>query len=319
MAYRKRFLLSDESINTFGFWILLSGLDLTQAKKNCPLFYNHRTWEVPCGHVENIELKNGRLEGDIVIDGGNEIEKEYIRKIENGDIKGCSIGADPIEWSEDSKYLKPSQRRATLTKGLLFEVSLAPLPGNQNALALRNGTDMITLDAEKTMDFIPELKTKTNMEELAILLGMDKNSTALQLCNALKPILLKAANADALQKVVDEQLTEGLTEDQKKFYLELSKTDVNKALEYVKLSKAAAPAATDDAPVVTLQSKTEKLSDLIQKNKPAQLAADAEGKNTFDYLQKKNPVELGRIKAEEPDNYKALVADYGKGVRYTGK
>lgn len=316
MAFKKTFLLSDESINTYGWWILLSGVDLSAVQKNCPLYYDHRTWEIPLGHVENIRLQKDQLFGDIVIEGGNDAEREYIRKIENGDIKGCSLGIDPIEWSEDPDLIKQGQRRATLSKCCPFEVSITPLPANKNALALRNGNDFITLSADKSYDFIPDLKPQINMKKIAVLLGMAETATEDQLCEAVKGIQLKAGTVDSLQKTIEDTVTKDLPEAQKNFFLSLSKTNMTAALEFLKLSAAApaaaAPAAEAVAPVA---GKAVKIADLIQLKK-ADAEKTADGKDSFDYMQRHNSVELGRIKSEEPEKYQALVADYSKGVRY---
>ena len=325
MALKKTFVLSDESVNSYGFRILNAGMDLSAIQKNCPLYFNHQTWDIPCGHVENIRLKDDKILGDIIIEGGNELEKEFIRKIENGDIKGCSLGIDPKEWSDDPMMLSEGQTVPTLIKCQPYEVSLAPLPGNKNAMAMRNGNDMITLSAGKKYDFIPDLNTQTDMKELALLLGMNANSTELQLCDALRPILLKAKNADAMQKVIEENVTEGLTPEQKAFFVTLSKTNIADAMQFLTLNKTA-PATEGDkeqeaakAPVVEVK-KDVKVSDLIKTGaNAAALELAKDGKGSFDYLQRHNSVELQRIKSQEPEKFKELVADYAKGVRYTGK
>jgi hypothetical protein len=318
MAFRKRFCLSDESINTYGFWIKLSGMDLSGIQKNCPLYYEHRTWELPCGHVENIELKEGKVYGDIVIEGGNEIEREYIRKIENGDIKGCSFGIDPTEWSDSSEVLKQGQTRSTLTKCCPYEVSLAPLPGNKNALALKHKNDLITLAAEGKYDFIPGLNTQSNnMKEIAILLGMAETASEQTICAAVQALQSRAFYVDAMQKVIEDAVTADLPAEAKAFFVELSKTNMPGALQFLNLQKAAAPADAA-APVSTVVTKEVKLTDLIKKPEGA-VGLAAEGKNTFDYLQRHNTVELSRIRKDEPEKYDALVAEYSNGVRYTGK
>jgi hypothetical protein len=321
MALKKTFVLSDESINTYGFWILLSGMDLSGIQKNCPLYYEHRTWEIPCGHVENIRLKDGKLLGDVIIEGGNDVEKEYIRKIENGDIKGVSLGIDPIEWSEDPTLLKQGQTRATLSKSAPYELSLAPLPGNKNALGMRNGTDVITLSADKNYDFIPSIKTKPDMNKIALMLGLAADATEAQICDALKTVQLTAANANAMQKVIEDAVAADLEPEKKAFFVTLSKSNIGDAMKFLELNKK--PAALIAEPLLPEGEKKEavtlvkdkKVSELIQLGKNSADAA-ADGKDTFDYLQRHNTVELSRIRTAEPDKYAKLVADYAKGVRY---
>jgi len=313
MAFRKRFKLSDESINTYGWWIQLSGMDLTGMQKNAPLYYNHRTWEIPCGHVENIELKDGNVYGDIVIEGGNDIEREYIRKIENGDIKGCSLGIDPIEWSTDPVNIKQGQTMATLTKCCPYEVSLTPLPANKNALVLKHKNDIITLSTGVKYDFIPDLNLKKDMKKIAIQLGMADTATEEQICDALQKVQLKANSVDALHKVIEESIGgDDLPAEQKAFFVSLSKTDMPAALQFLNLSKKAAIVPLAE---LVVPAKVLTIAGLIKLGKEG-AEAEKEGKDSFDYLQKHNSVELGRIRASEPEKYKTLVAGYAEGVRY---
>lgn len=324
MAFKKTFVLSDESINTYGFRVLTDGINLDAAKKNCPAYFNHKTWEIPLGHWENLRKEGGKLLGDLVIEGANELEKDYIRKIENGDIKAASIGFDPMDWSSDDINLVQGQTSPTVMSCELFEASLAPLPGNKNALALKTAHGFLTLSNENRDNLIPTLKND-NMKEVAILLGMNPESTTQSICDALRPILLNANKVTVLENQVVELtkgMADGLPEKKKTFFLELSKTNLEGALQFLALSKEETPAddaaegttTATTAPVVALK-KDVKVSDLIKKN-AAQVELTADGKDSFDYLQKHNSVELQRIRKDEPEKYAQLVADYANGVRY---
>ncbi len=325
MAFKKTFVLSDESLNTYGFRVITDGINLDAAKKNCPAYFNHKTWEIPLGHWENLRKEGTKLLGDLVIEGANELEKDYIRKIENGDIKAASIGFDPMVWSSDDINLVRGQTYPTVMSCELFEASLAPLPGNKNALALKTTDGFLTLSNENRDNLIPTLK-KDNMKEVAILLGMNAESTAQSICDALRPILLNAKKVEGLEKTVQDLtkgMADGLPEKQKNFFLELSKTNMEGALQFLAMSKEETPAeeapetTTTTTPVVKL-TKEVTIASLIKKGAaPVEVAAD--GKDSFDYLQKHNSVELTRIRQDEPEKYTQLVADYAKGVRYEKK
>jgi hypothetical protein len=326
MAFKKTFVLSDESINTYGFRVITDGIKLDAAKKNCPAYFNHKTWEIPLGHWENLRKEDGKLLGDLIIEGANESEKEYIRKIENGDIKGASVGLDPLEWNNEPANLIQGQTGSTLMVSELFEASLAPLNGNKNALALKGKDGFVTLSNDNKENLIPTLKNE-NMKEVAILLGLNENSNVQALCDALRPIMLKADKVDGLEKTVQELtkgMADGLSEAKKNFFLELSKTNMEGALQFLKLSKAETPedenTEVEEVENATANKVTKnvKVTELIKKGNGAQ-AQEADGKNSFDYLQKHNSVELGRIRAEEPERYSQLAADYAKGVRYQPK
>ena len=65
MAFRKTFLVSDESVNTYGFATRTAGIRLENAKKNCPAFYEHDTDDVPLGHWENFKVELNKLYADL--------------------------------------------------------------------------------------------------------------------------------------------------------------------------------------------------------------------------------------------------------------
>lgn len=313
MAFKKTFVVSDESVNTYGFWIRTAGIKLSNAQANCPAYFNHQTWDIPLGHWENIREVNGELLADVVIEGANDREKEYIRKIENRDIKGASIGVDPLRWNSD--FIKEGQTAPALWESELFEISLAPLPGNKNALALKGKDGLITLSNDNKTSLIPDLNNKPDMKQIAQLLGLSENASESEIQNAIRLMMAEHKNALLMQRHIEAQAAEALNGDEEKaLFAELSKTNFENALSFLKLSKKpAATAAAQEAPVV----KDVKVSDLVQKGK-AQLSKPAagEGKDSLDYLQRHNPVELARIRKEEPEEYARLAKAYQSGVRY---
>lgn len=326
MAFKKRFEVSDESINTYGFWIRTAGVKLEQAQRNCPAYYNHATWEIPLGHWEDIAREGDKIYATIVIEGANDEERKYIRKIENGDIKGASGGFDPLKWSTEPFDIKDGQKSPTLVESELFEISLAPLPGNKNALALKSKDGFIKLSAENQSTIIPSLNTKPDMKQIAIKLGLSENATESEITAAIIKLMAENENAVAMRQHIEQNVAEVLdTEEKKQLFVELSKTNFKQALTFLNLNKkpsenatvAETPATAGTAAKV---EKNVKVSDLIQKNKAnlSKAGASADGKDSFDYLQKHNQVELARIRKEEPDTYQELATGYRNGIRYTG-
>lgn len=327
MAFKKTFVLSTEDLNTHGFWVRTSGVSLENAKKNLPAFYNHRTWEEPIGHWENPRVVDNEILADLVIEGADDREKMYIRKIENGDIKGASMGLDPFEWSEDPLALKQGQTRPTLEKSELYEGSITPLPANKASLALKKkqGSVIVLSDEGDLNNIIPNLKPQNDMKQIALKLGLSENATEQEILTKIIELSAKAANAEAMQKVIEEQVTEGLTEDQKAFFVSLSKTNFPEAMKFLSLNKKAE--AAEDAPeagTVAQQPaakvvKDVKVSTMLNRaNAAAASQPSNEGKETFDYLRKHNSAELARIRKDEPEKYAQLAKEYENGVRYKG-
>lgn len=329
MALRKTFVLSDESVNTYGFAVRTSGISLDNAKKNCPAYFNHETWDVPLGHWENLRFDGNKLLGDLVINGDNERERGYISKIESGDIKGASVGLDPIVWNSEPALLQQGQTRPWLDKSELYEASLAPLPGNKNALALKHSGSLIVLN-DGNKNIIPDLKIENEMKKIALKLGLNEDASEGEILNAIVAIQLKNAQADAFQKEVLKDAEKDLSEEQKGIFVELAKTSPVQALQFINLNKKADTAEDteegeegegeeDETPA---KKKTVKkdvtLKSLIKEGVALKRAGEPEGdKGCYDYLQKHNPQELARIHKEEPKKYAKLAADYGNGIRYT--
>lgn len=320
MAFKKRFKVSDESLNSYGFWVSTTGMDIVQAQRNCPAYFNHRTWEVPLGHWEDITKEaNGDVYATLVIDGATDEEKTYIRKIENGDLKGCSVGLDPVAWSADVLMQKMGQTRETLVQSVLFEISIAPLPGNSNALALRKG-NTIELTSDST-SFIPSLNI-TTMKAIALKLGLPENATEQQIIDQIATVQLAAKHAALMRAHIDKEAEKALSDDkEKQLFVTLSKSDVGAALEYLAIATGKAadkPEEKTSQQQGTQQQAPVRVTDLIKPGVQASRQPDEAGKDTFDYLQKHNPVELARIRREEYEKYLQLAKDYKNGVRYKG-
>lgn len=328
MGFKKTFLVSDQSVNSYGFATRTAGIRLDNAKKNCPCFYEHDTDDIPLGHWENFKVDGVKLYADLVIEGANEIEKTYIRKIQNGDIKGASIGADPITWNNDPQKLQQGQTMPWLEESDLFEISLTALPGNSNALALKKDGSIVRLNSSNTKLFIPQIKNEPDMKQIALKLGLHENATENEILNALVAVQLKAAHAEAMQKVIEDNVASQLEGEHKTFFVQLSKTNLAEAMTFLTLHKKVATEIEDTvettAPAGSAQTakviKNIPVSALLKKGANLkEVDEDAEGKNTFDYLQRHNTVELNRIRKEEPEKYAQLTKAYGEGVRYKGK
>ncbi|HUM50480.1 MAG TPA: hypothetical protein PK431_01650 [Chitinophagales bacterium] len=326
MAFRKTFTISDESLNTYGFWLLTSGAKLDNFKLNAPCFYDHQTYDLPVGHWENIRVEGTLLKADLVIDGKNEREIDIIRKIENGDIKGASVGFDPITLSEDEKYLKKGQRRPTAIEWEPFEASVTPLPANLGTLLLgdrKNGVQLrATQDGDNINQIIPTIlnqQKQLKMDKIAKALGLSADANESVILDALSIVLTKSAQTETLSKHVEELAKETLDEPEHKFFVELNKTNPAQALDFLKLNRkdvaaAEATVVVSEEGKVTPVTAVTKLSDVLAEVKKLGKLNNEEGaqddKTSYDYLQRHNPKELARIKNTDPDKFKELQDAY---------
>lgn len=211
---------------------------------------------LPIGLAYDLRKENGQLLAEIEFDQEDDFAKLIEGKVDRGFIKMCSAGLMPLTISEDPKHLLQGQKRATLAKSELFEISIADFGSNPNSLRLYDeNRQMVNLSAGGN-NLIPLVKQKTdnpninnNMEfiqKVAVLLGMqpetaeatvyaelqkkvDLAQTATSLetkYNALKDEV-KLSRENAIVALVDAQVDVKFTADKKEKYVKLGKdTDI---------------------------------------------------------------------------------------------
>lgn len=194
----KTFVLHDESINSYGFWMMTSGADLEQFKKNPIMLFNHiRNWRgtedeiLPIGHWENIRIDGDKILGDAVFDS-DDFSQKIAQKVDAGTLRMASMGVRVIEESEDPKYIKPGQRYATVLKWKAREASVVDIGSNDNALALYDDMgNLIELSASGTEIPLTKIQTQNNLEmkEVAKLLNLSEKANEQEFIEAINPIL----------------------------------------------------------------------------------------------------------------------------------
>jgi HK97 family phage prohead protease len=139
----KTFIVSDESVNAYGFRVLTSGIKLKSFKANPIMLFNHSSYSWgadvyngPIGRWENLKVEDGALKADSVFDVNDPKGKVIGDKVENDFLRAASIGFKILKVSEDPADMLPGQTRGTVTECELVEISVVDLPANKNALAL---------------------------------------------------------------------------------------------------------------------------------------------------------------------------------------
>jgi len=193
----KTFVLHDESLNSYGFWMLTAGADLSQFSKNPIMLFNHnRTWRgtedevLPIGHWENIRIEGDKILADAAFDS-DEFSQKIAKKVEEGTLRMASMGVKCIEESEDPKYIKPGQRYATVLKWKAREASVVDIGANDNALAMYDADDkLISLSADGASIPLKQLKSQNNteMKQVASLLKLKEGATEEEVIAAIKPL-----------------------------------------------------------------------------------------------------------------------------------
>lgn len=194
------FIVSDESLNKYGYRVLTDGIDLEEFKKNPVLFWNHHrsddftgnTDVMPIGRWENLRVEDGRLIAEAVIDQNDELGKKLISKLDQGFINAASIGIEVGGTSEKEADLIEGQSRPTITKSILQEISIVDIPANRNAMRLSFSGAMLNLNNKEDMEKLN--KELPKIEE-------DKVSAGIALLEFIKT--LGAALGGRLMELID--------------------------------------------------------------------------------------------------------------------
>jgi hypothetical protein len=312
----KSFILSDESINSYGFRVLTDGISLKQFKKNPVMLFNHRSWGEgytgPIGKWENIRVEDGKLMADPVFDDKDEFALKIKSKVEQGFIKGASMGFNVVETSTED--MLAGQTRSTVSKSIIYEASIVDLPGNANALALYDGSgNRIEMDAEKGIELslnkIFQTPQKIEMVKLKaatlVKLQLNENSTTEQLEAAVEATLTRAETAERelntfkdkakadhnlrCENLVNQAVVaKKITDAEKGQYLELAQ--VNFDLCEKTISKLPG---------------VKNINEQLKKDNP-DAAATGRSEWTLAMWTEKDPQGLMKLAQEKPEVYKSL-------------
>ena len=171
-----RFVANDqEQKNSYGFYVLTSGISLARFVKNPVMLDGHFI----SNHAVLGKWTDTKKEGNLLtmlpeFDTEDEGANKIAGKVERGFIKGCSMGIiwhpDDLEWIGD---------KLVLTKCELYEVSIVAVPSNQNAIHLYNSELQLLGDDEvKTMlslipnEFENEIDNKPSMKKAVLSLAV---------------------------------------------------------------------------------------------------------------------------------------------------
>ena len=249
---KKRFVLNDETVkNTYGFRVLTAGINLTRFNDNPVCLNNHsNSTKDVLGEWISLETKDGQLTAEPDFDTEDVDGKEVVRKVENGKIKGCSIG---IIINPDKMLLVDGE--LILSECELLEASIVAVPSNSKAIVLYS-SEGVMLDES-------EVKT--------LCLSVDKTNPTNNIDFNMKKILLSSMAFTALGFAQNTQSVE--EPELEKAVLDLKAAADQSASELVKAK--AELKAYQDAEKITNAQKIDTLVDL----------AVTEGRITADHSQ----------------------------------
>lgn len=202
----KPFLLSDSSVNSYGFRLLTSGYQKNEFVKN-PIGYRmHLRDEGVVVRWDDIKVDGDKITGKPVINLNHPKGQQCFEEIENGFLNAASVGhIVALEISDDPALKLPNQVGPTITKWFNRECSLVDIPGNFNALKLydKDEQEINLADFSKTK-ILPDMKQIffTPAQLQAMNLTADASETAV--AAAFTNLVAKAAKAEALQTQLND-------------------------------------------------------------------------------------------------------------------
>jgi hypothetical protein len=249
----KEAVISTSSINSYGTRVLTSGIDINQYLKNPVLLYMHnRPWQGTTnevgviGRMENIRIEGDKLIGTPVFNEKNEFAKARQQEWEDGFIKMLSAGLDIIEQSEAPEHILPGQKRMTLTKTKLVEVSIVDIGANDDSLVLYHNGKQINLSAgSQDLDFLNmkvennktnNNKNKETMEKIALSLGLEAAASESDVLAKITQLKNENKEAVELRKQHEEQMNSAI-EQEVRAAIACSKITADKKEHFVKLGK----------------------------------------------------------------------------------
>ena len=226
------FVLTDETLNSSGFWLKTDGGDLKQFKKNPIMLWSHmRVWKgtddevLPIGRWDNVmKTDSGQLVADPVFDENDPFAVKIKNKVDGGFLRMASVGIRVIETSCDPKFLKPGQTRETITKWQLIEASICDIGRNDNALAFYDENDNLLTFTEGNESECPvKLIGKTgevgesgendmsiinilNMKEVTRLLNLSEGATENEIVASVTALISERDTLKADKDARDAQL-----------------------------------------------------------------------------------------------------------------
>ncbi len=196
------FVISDESLNSYGFRVLTDGIDTSLFEKNPIALWVHARpygWDknrepLPIGKWVNLRRDGKSLIADLEFDEDDEFAVSLMKKVEKGIINMVSAGLRAITTSDDPSVLVKGQTRPTVVQSLLMEASLVDIGSNRNALRLQDefGAE-INLSDRDNNHMLPLLRDIHNQnndmkfkEQIAQLLKLSDNASEADIVAAVQ-------------------------------------------------------------------------------------------------------------------------------------
>lgn len=326
----KEVLVSDESVNSYGFRVLVAGIDTARFLRNPIMLFNHsRAMKgttdqiLPIGTWKDLRVEDGKLYATPEFDMEDEFAAKIAGKWERGVLRGTSIGIDIKQLVGENVG---DREMPVVSKSQLMEISVADIPSNENSVAVYDENEqpldkdaILALAASISNPPPPAKKTETKMSKFefvptSIGLAADASDEAVKaklaelngLAKTNEELSAKVEKFEAAEKARKEQEIVQLVDQAVKD----NKIGAEEKDHYVKLGKL------DRASVEAVLKAMSPRKKLAHIPKGPGAAKDDAGKLTFNgktYDELWRAGELGQLKADNAELYAQMYEnEFGK-------
>ncbi|PTL33364.1 peptidase [Prevotella sp. oral taxon 376] len=306
----KRVRISNDSLNSYGFRVLTSGMDVSQYGRNPVLLYMHERGNV-IGYVKDLKVENNEVTGELMFDRASEISERCEKQFEFGSLRMVSAGLEILATSEEPDQLVTGQTRPTITRSRLFEVSVADIGANDDALVLRKDGKTITLgrDGDCPLPLLNNNNNKTTNEmenkTIALQLGLPETATDAEISARLTELKTAKEENATLQQEKEKLTQAGITELVARAVAE-KRLDEKDKDQFVELGKKIGVEELEKT--LKAMHPAVKLSSVLGHQGGAPTGATG----TFTKLSEVPADQIATLRSDNPEEYKRLYkAEYG--------
>ncbi len=305
----QRFLLSDDSVNVYGFRCLSAGCVLSEFIKNPIGYFMHERDKGVVLRWDDVKLEGDKITGVPVINLANTRGDQTAQEIEAGFLNAASIGHIVVLEHSDAPELKlPGQIGPTLTKWYMRETSLVDIPGNTNSFKLSDASG----NELNLSDFSTNLKLPNDMNGLTIsianLMAVDPATANLKdeasVIAYITNLKADAAKVPGLEKQLSDLKADSAKKDVEAI---LAKGLADKKLTKELSDKLSVDYATNPTGLKTLVD-TMLVYQSIAQNLKSETGNIGEPNWKWDDFEKNDPSgkKLMTLRAENPAKYQEL-------------
>jgi len=186
--------------------VLSDGVDFSQYINNPILLWMHQRANginkdqiLPLGRVVEIRREGDAWTGQLEFDENDTFAMSVYNKYEAGVLNMISLGAIPLEISDDPKFMLSGQQNPTVIRCLVTDISCVDIGGNPQSLPVQlydAGGNRIALSFTSVSTYLKLAKNDKNMQRVSTSKHTPKTQAIVK--NAVNAGKLTDSMADSL-------------------------------------------------------------------------------------------------------------------------